>query len=626
MSTLAAAVAFSALWSVICNLVIDLLQQTDFGLNLGRHPNEALLSAALAWVVLGLLISLTGRLWVSAALLLALTLTLGFTNRLKLEFRREPLFPSDISFGGQVGFLSSVVGRGTILALLLLVALSVFAVLLVGRLASRRFIKIEGRNRRQRLILVGCRVVAAVACLSVLVYASGFNRPENRLRRAYEATGAFWVPYDQSANYHVNGFVAGLLYNTAVQAMETPTDYTRGTMRRIAEKYTALATRMNAGRDANALDGVNVVMVLSESFSDPTRLEGVQLNDDPIPYTHSLMEQTESGTMLAQGIGGGTANMEFEALTGMSIQQFAPQMQIPYQMLVPGYSSFPSAVGYFRAHRHDAVAIHPFNTSMYQRRTVYSTLGFQKFVFDDTMQSRKKVPASNYISDAAAFHEVEHQIAASSQPLFVNLVTMQNHTPWKSLAKEPFSVSGLATAEESHLPDVEAYVRGINHSDQALRELVAHLSSSHEKTVVLLYGDHLPSLWPASVHAANGERRMHETPFVLWSNFSALPRKHVTIASPTHFLPMILDAVNAPIPPYYALLDAVARKVPAMDSIWMLDPDGNQLDESHLSKSAREVLHDYRLVQYDLSIGRRYSQPSMFYATPQSRPTTSASR
>ena len=63
-----------------------------------------------------------------------------------------------------------------------------------------------------------------------------------------------------------------------------------------------------------------------------------------------------------------------------------------------------------------------------------------------------------------------------------------------------------------------------------------------------------------------------------------------------------------------------------MDSIWMLGPDGNQLDESQLSNSAREVLHDYRLVQYDLSIGRRYSQQSMFYAPPQNRSTASASR
>ena len=90
-------------------------------------------------------------------------------------------------------------------------------------------------------------MVAAVACLSVLVYASEFNTPENRLRRAYEATGAYWVPYDQSANYHVNGFVAGLLYNTPVQAMETPTDYSQRTMRRIAKKYTALATAETPG-------------------------------------------------------------------------------------------------------------------------------------------------------------------------------------------------------------------------------------------------------------------------------------------------------------------------------------------------------------------------------------------
>lgn len=155
---------------------------------------------------------------------------------------------------------------------------------------------------------------------------------------------------------------------------------------------------------------------------------------------------------------------------------------------------------------------------------------------------------------------------------------------------------------------------------------MGRLSDSHEKTVVLLYGDHLPGLYPPTVHEANGDLRMHQTPFVLWSNFTSFPRRELPVTSPTHFIPLILDAMDAPVPPYYALLKAVADEVPAMEGNTVLAADGSRLDDARLSPQARETLDDYRLVQYDLSVGHRYALRSMFYTPHDLARTGSASR
>src|SRR5690606_2323849 len=117
-----------------------------------------------------------------------------------------------------------------------------------------------------------------------------------------------------------------------------------------------------------------------EAFTDPSQVKGVSYAQDPIPHTRRLMSKIPSGNMLAQLFGGGTANMEFEALTGLSLSQFKPQMNSPYQMLLPEHSSFPSAVGNGMTFGRRAIAVHPYMTSMYKRERSYPVLGFEDFV------------------------------------------------------------------------------------------------------------------------------------------------------------------------------------------------------------------------------------------------------
>jgi hypothetical protein len=401
-----------------------------------------------------------------------------------------------------------------------------------------------------------------------------------------------------------------MLYNMHTPAMKKPAGYGPESMAAIVDKYDTLARKKNASRNSDALDDYNVVVVLSEAFSDPTLLQGVQYAEDPIPRTRQVMDNTTSGLMLAQLFGGGTANMEFEVLTGLSLSQFMPQMQTPYSMMVPNYSSFPSAVGLMTTEGHEPIAMHPYMTSMYKRETTYPILGFKRFLGEDDFLQAERIQASEFISDASAFRQVSRELDESADPLFVNLVTMQNHYPMKDWYDDPLPVTGVCC---EYKDEAEGYGRGLEFTDSALAEFLNTLKKSDEKTAVIFYGDHLPTFWPPTVRHDNGSVAMRSTPYFLWSNTQMAKKSTPKITSPIYFLPMLYDALDAQLPPFYALLLELQKEVPAMEQGIYLDDDGSPVPEADLSARAKELLHDYRLVQYDLSVGARYSQDGLFY-------------
>ena len=616
-----AAFVFTVVWAIACNLLLDTVQSSvegtrDLDRVLGPSSPVFYISSAVIWVVLVGLIAITGRVLLSSAILLAVVVALAYANYEKLALRREPLYPSDVAFATQLGFLRDMVGARPLVMLTVGIVVLVVAAVVAGRLLRRFFPPISRKSepRLWRAWIVG-RVTALVLVVLFVVHAMSFNADDNLLREAYVEAGVEWVEWSQQANYLRHGFVAGALYNTATPAMEKPAGYSQEAMAEISERWTDAAEAANEGRAAGAFDDVNVVVILSESFSDPTLLEDVKIGRDPLPYTRRLMESTPSGQMLTQFIGGGTANMEFETLTGFSLSQFAPQMNTPYQQLVPNYDSFPSAVEYFESLGHVPVAIHPFRPIMYKRDRVYPILGFDRFVSEDTMQDLEGIERNEFASDESSYDEVEHQIGLEDQPVFINLVTMQNHYPMAGKYDDPVPVGPSVGVVRKQLG---AFSRGLEYSDAALKEFLADLKASSEKTAVVFYGDHAPSFWPRAKNFAENEEQLRKTPFFLWTNFEKLPQDDLGLTSPTQFLPMLFDELQAPVTPYYALLGALREQVPAMALGEYHTADGTVVqDPADLDAEARVLLDDYRMVQYDLTIGERYSEETMLELPPE---------
>lgn len=567
-----------------------------------------LLGSLVVWIFVVLLVAALGRLWLSVGIVFVVTGILGYADQRKQAILTEPLFPSDLTFRPGVGFLSQMVGVPVLLAAVLLAAGLLGGSLLLGHWLGRRF---RRPDRRTQPVLawsfVGARVVVALAAVVSLTHVMQFHAPGNELRSAYDRYGAHWRPWHQSRNYRENGVVAGMLYNLPMPAMAAPRGYSEATMRRILEKYSASARNVNRDRNPEALADVNVVSVLSESFADPTRFHKVKLAEDPIPYTRRLMSQIPSGRMLTPQYGGGTANIEFSVLTGMSTSQFRPQLTTPYQMLVPNYSEFPSAVRYFEGQGMTSEALHSFTSELYRRAEVYPVLGFDKIAFQDDMSHRDQIDKSKYISDEATFREVVDRLRANTKPTFFNVVTMQNHFPAGGKYHDPIPATGMHNAEDQR--NLEHYARGLAHSDDALAEFLASLKASHEKTVVLFYGDHVQAVWR---HTGMPPLMRHETPFFVYSDFGRQKPEQLPTISPIYFMNHVLEAADAPVSPYYALLGELEKEAPAMSHEYFLTADRHRLPWDFLSSKGKELMHDYRLVLYDLSVGRRYTEKAMF--------------
>lgn len=569
------------------------------------------LDTLVLWVVIGFLWAVLGRLWWSIGIVLALVLTVGVANLVKIRIREEPVYPSDLDFVREPEFLTSMVSP-----VFLVVALGVVVGVLVlavrtGRRMDLRYPRPRWRHlpREQALAVLGMRVGVGILAALLLAQAGQFNQPGNVWRGLYEVRGNDWRYWSQKTNYRSNGFVGGFLFNMPVDAMAEPLDYDAAVMDRIAERYAALADEVNAER-TGSLDDTNVVIVLSESFTDPTELEGFELERDPIPRTRALMAQTTSGSMLAQMYGGGTANMEFETLTGQSLGLFRPQMLSPYQMLVPDQDDYPSAVGWFRSHGHDAIAVHPYRVGMYKREQVYDRFGFESFIHDTTISEKDTIDDNPYISDKSAFDEVLDQIDDHEKPLLVNLVTMQNHIPVDDNYDDPLEVRGADGGEGKRIGQ---YARGLEHTDEALADFLDELGKGPEKTVVLFFGDHLPGIYGSSVKNENKGLALYRTPFFIWSNQPGHNvARAVPTTSPAFFLPLLYDVADAPVPPYLALLGEVHQHVSAIQQGRLLDASGETVEEADLDPESAQLLADLRLVQFDFSIGGRLALDRMW--------------
>ena len=615
--TLALTMAMTVLWAVLATLVLDASAWPN---PMGALRNRALQADALipsivvVWVFVLLVVALIGRLWVGLGVVTALTGLIGVVNITKLDLRNDPVYPSDVVFLSQPSFLFEMVSRNKLLFGAVGLVLIVVVAWGVGRLVSRYFPRLtSGMDRRGLIIVRVTRVLVVVVCLGLLNLSTNFNERDNAWRTAFDSTGLRWRPWDQRVNYQRNGFVAGLLFNMHVTAMKEPPGYSKAAVEAIASRYEAEATAMNKGR-TGTLDKTNVVIILSESFSDPSWLKSVKFPVNPIPKTTATMKNTLSGKMLAPGFGSGTANTEYELLTGQSLSQLSPQLSTPYEQLVSKYKTFPSAVGYFRDHGHTPVAIHPFSPRMYARPKVYDALGFKDFITKDQMTYKGR-GGGRFIDDQSAFDEVLHQIDTHDEPVLTHLVTMQNHMPYGGQYDDPINPTSGLPPNFANLAG--QYARGIARTDDALAELLAKLKKSPEPTAVIFYGDHLPpQVYPQSMVEREGLLATHQTPFLIWSNRKALPHTELPTTSPTQFLPKLFNALDVPIPPWYALLDDLDKQVPAMDTGIAINAAGEKVQPKELDANAKKVLADYRMVMYDLSIGKRYTAKMMFEDAP----------
>lgn len=561
------------------------------------HTEKFILACLVLFVFLAFLSSVAGSVLVGSILYTTIIGILGVADYLKMSYRQEPIYPDDIKMITELSLLKEMAGGTTFF---ILMGITGLVIILFAWGLYRSFKK----GRRFQVVRGTVFVLSAI----LLMYIGSFNNPNNLLRKAYNKT-ALWIPYSQKMNYYNTGFIGGFLYNLQVEAMDEPKGYSKAKVAEITKNYQQIADKKNQTVEE---EQPNIVYVMSESFSDPSHLNGIEVSGNPLQDYYDIANQTYSGKMLSQNYGGGTANIEFEALTGFSMELFNAQLTTPYTMLVPKMTKFPSLVSNLAAQNYQTTAIHPYNTSMYKREDVYDVLGFDSFISEKEMNYTEKLQNNPYISDKAAYQEVLSILKQQDSPQFVHLVTMQTHMPYGG--KYSDIAYDAQASDGSDTDNLTNYLQDVAYSSEALKKFVDSLQDVSRRTLVVFWGDHLPGIYSEVVQGANDEQTLHETQFLMFDSEGKLTNQatHDAISSPFYFAANLLEQTNQATTGFYQLLLEMEQVLPAFER-GLYYQNGQWRKEAQLNEQQKKLYEDYQMIQYDIVSGKQYSLQASFF-------------
>ena len=559
------------------------------------HTEKFLLACLVLLLIFLFLVAVLGSFLFGTFFYLVGIGILGYANYLKMTYRQEPIYPDDLKMIKEFGLLKDMTGTTSFY----LLAGMILLVVAGGCWAIYRSFK---KDKKFQAI----RVITLFTTIFALIYISHFNNPNNLLRKAYNKT-ALWIPYSQKMNYYNTGFIGGFLYNLKIDPMEKPKGYSEEKIKEITSHYQKLADEKNKTASE---EQPNIIYVMSESFSDPSRLNGVEFTGDPLADYYAVADQTYSGQMLSQNYGGGTANIEFEALTGFSMGLFNAQLTTPYTMLVPKMNQLPSIVSTLKDQNYHTTAIHPYNTSMYKRKDVYEVLGFDEFISENTMTYTDTIEDNPYISDASAYQEVMDLLKEDDTPQFIHLVTMQTHMPYDGKYQQLEYTA--KTEDNSGISSLENYLQDISYSSQSLKAFTEELKKLSRRTLVVFWGDHLPGIYSDTIQNSNEKHTLHETQFLMFDSQGELEKTEAPVTSPFYFAADLMNQTNQQTTGFYQLLLALQNELPAFERE-LYYQEGQWQREAQLNKKQAELYQAYEMIQYDIVSGEKYSLQTNFF-------------
>ncbi len=549
-----------------------------------RAPLEATCNAMFAVLLAWAALALTGRVLVSLLLSVAVLALLGGLHATKLQILGKPLFPWDLVLQYREAIVlfpqmtASVWGRlGTFGGVLVI----------VGMVWAAR------RDRRP----LPWAVRGALGCVVVLSCWTIFPRVDKALGRV----GIHHTRWQQSESYRTNGLLLGIALNANTAVVNAPEDY--GAM-----SVEAAVGELSRAPAPVSDEKPTVIVVMSESFFDATRLPKVKFLDDPIPNLRRLQAQHTSGTLFPPVFGGGTANTEFEVLTGHSMR-FLPEGSVPYQQYL--HRKHPSLASLYAAQGYETVAVHTFHRWFWERDQVYRHLGFQKFIGLEDMP--RPTLAGSYPSDSMLTTQLIAQFEARTRPLFLFGISMEAHGPYQANRYAKQTIRFESQLDPDARAQLSTYLEASNHADRELGALVGYFSRVKAKVFIVFFGDHLPSLPRVleqtgvitSLKNLSLEERafIHQVPLLIWSNTPSEPKELGALS--TSFLgPVVLEETGTPGSRYTEFLTQVRRSLPVMLPGLVRAPNGALSTEP--PDELKPLERAWWTLEYDQLFGAQY--------------------
>ena len=564
-----------------------------------------LISVALLGIFTLFFYSLTGRFRAACAMTFVLTVTVSLAHWMKLAVGRGPLYPWDLAL---VGETANVMDWSCLLGYwpnLLLMLLAVPALVITWLLLPR-----AGRAD------IPIRLGGLSLCIAFFV--SLFFPQYSALRPFHDRI--LQRTFQQNQTYARAGVLLGFAAYVQYFNVQPPPDYSERTIDERDSRYAP--TSMPAGSrpaaataPANTPKPINLILVLSESFWDPTALAGVTFGDkDPIPTFRRLARDFGRVDMVCPVFGGGTCDSELEVLTGCNMAFFPPG-SAPYKYYIR--KPTPSLASILRDQGYNTIAVHAVEDSYFNDREVQPRLGFDTFLNATKWKHVEKV--QYYITDASTSREViriADAAAKEDKPFFISVNSMEVHWPYP--ADRYYNRIDMANLQAPDLDPklretLETYIAGLRRADKALKMLVDHFSKSDEPTMIVFYGDHLPALGEDYIlyrktgiwNDDDSRLPLHTVPAVFWSNcgITLAPRDRRPIST-CYLSPIILRTMSRPLPPFFRFLEACKKQYPIFSVSGCVDANGKEIPIDDVLQT--DLANDYRLFQYDRVFGNQY--------------------
>ena len=542
-----------------------------------------------------LLCALTNHIVVCAVIVNAACVIWGCANAFISVFRGTPVLPWDFTALGTALAVADnykfVPTWQMIAAILIVIALAV--------LYKKKCLKGKLRPDKQNMKFRGGCLIMFVAIL--------FGMHDFSILEAMKVKPDVW---DQTGSYVKEGAVASFLMNIKYMAVEQPKDYSdenvSNIMASISERETSKVTSADA-------ESPNVIAIMNESWADFESFGNLELSESVMDYIQSL--DAVRGSAYASVFGAGTSTSEFEFLTGNSMA-FLPSGSIPYQQYILG--PFPSMASRLKDEGYRCVAIHPGERTSWQRNQAYPRLGFDEFKCAEDMNV-ELTEEHGYISDVSSFNQIiyEFEHKAEDEKLFVFNVTIQNHGSY-TVADYPAAV--FLKDEPGKYPMAEQYLTLANKTDEAFKLLVDYFEKQDEPTIIVMFGDHQPSVEQEFLDKAYGvtqdEMTMEQymgkfkVPFVIWANYD-LPEDEIERISLNFLGQTTLQYAGIEQTAYGEFLNTVSEQVPVLTFAGYFDKAGNAY--SHLEETQfDEIIHQYNLLQYENLFGGKTRNNGFF--------------
>lgn len=365
----------------------------------------------------------------------------------------------------------------------------------------------------------------------------------------------------------------GYPYCLAVTLFDTgisePTGYSEELMDEIVESE----GEIKATKEKN-LD-VNILFLQLETFIDPTEINFLEFSEDPIPNFRKLMKKYSSGYYKVPAVGAGTANTEFESITGMSLRYFGAG-EYPYKSILKE-TTCESAPYVLKNLGYATHAIHNNEANFYGRRSVFSRLGFDTFTSEEYMPDISDTTPMGWVKDHILTDEIFKAMESTQGPDYVYTISVQGHGdyPTEPMLSDPtIKVTGAESQEMNYA--WEYYVNQLYEMDQFIKELTDRLKEFDERVVLVMYGDHLPTMDLKVEDMKN--RYLFQTKYVMWSNFK-MKKKDKNLAA-------------------YQMAAEVFNRLGIHE--------GNVFNYHQTRKGTRNYQLDLQSLQYDILYGDRY--------------------